>query len=206
MKPIGPLMWEHRLIEHMVDLLRSEIDRITSKKTANVILIEQAVDFFRTYADRTHHGKEEEILFRDLAQKKMSPEHGKIMDELVREHIQGREMVRKLVEAKDLYVNGYADALPHIARELKELVEFYPKHIEKEDKHFFFPCLDYFTAGRAGPHARGVPGLRSEHDPREVSHRRGDVPGEAGDATVQGGLSATPGLTSCACRRRPGRS
>jgi len=145
MKPIGPLMWEHRLIEHMVDLLRLEIDRITGRKTANVILIEQAADFFRTYADRTHHGKEEEILFRDLAQKKMSPEHGKIMDELVREHVHGRELVRRLVEAKDLYVNGYAEALPHIARELKELVDFYPRHIEKEDKHFFFPCLDYFT-------------------------------------------------------------
>ncbi len=145
MKPIGPLMWEHRLIEQMVGLLRLEIDRITNRKTVNVILIEQAVDFFRTYADRTHHGKEEEILFRDLAQKTMSPEHGKIMGELMREHSHGRERVRKLVEAKDLYVNGYAEALPHIAKELKELVDFYPKHIEKEDKHFFFPCLDYFT-------------------------------------------------------------
>jgi hemerythrin-like domain-containing protein len=52
-------MWEHRLIEQMVGLLRGEIDRITSRKTVDVILIEQAVDFFRTYADRTHHGKEE---------------------------------------------------------------------------------------------------------------------------------------------------
>jgi len=145
MKPIGPLMWEHRLIEQMVVLLRGEIDRITSKNTVNVILVEQAVDFFRTYADRTHHGKEEEILFRDLAQKTMSPEHRNIMDELVREHIHGRELVRKLVEAKDLYVNGYAEALPHIAREIKELVDFYPVHIEKEDSLFFFPCLDYFT-------------------------------------------------------------
>lgn len=145
MKPIGSLMWEHRLIEQMVALLRGEIDRITSKNTVNVILVEQAVDFFRTYADRTHHGKEEEILFRDLAQKTMSPEHRNMMDELVREHIHGRELVRKLVEAKDLYVNGYAEALPHIARELKELVDFYPKHIEKEDRRFFFPCLDYLS-------------------------------------------------------------
>ncbi len=145
MKPIGPLMWEHRLIEQMVALLRGEIDRITSKNTVNVILVEQAVDFFRTYADRTHHGKEEEILFRDLAQKTMSPEHRNIMDELVREHTHGRELVRKLVEAKDLYVNGYAETLPHIARELKALVDFYPGHIEKEDKRFFFPCLGYFT-------------------------------------------------------------
>ena len=145
MKPIGPLMWEHRLIEQMVGLLRGEIDRITGRNTVNVILVEQAVDFFKTYADRTHHGKEEEILFRDLAQKKMSSEHRNIMDELVREHIHGRELVRKLIEAKDLYVNGYAEALPHIARELKALVDFYPGHIEKEDKRFFFPCLEYFT-------------------------------------------------------------
>ncbi len=145
MKPIGPLMWEHRLIEQMVDLLRGEIDRITNRKTVNVILVEQAADFFRTYADRTHHGKEEEILFRDLARKNLSPGHRTIMEELIREHIHGRELVRKLVEAKDLYVNGYAEALPHIAKELKALVEFYPGHIEKEDKHFFFPCLAYFT-------------------------------------------------------------
>jgi hemerythrin-like domain-containing protein len=145
MKPIGPLMWEHRLIEQMVNLLRGEVARITGRNTVNVILVEQAVDFFKTYADRTHHGKEEEILFRDLALKKLSPEHRAVMDELIREHVHGRELVRKLVEAKDLYVNGYADALSHIARELKELVEFYPKHIEKEDKNFFFPCLGYFT-------------------------------------------------------------
>jgi len=145
MKPIGPLMWEHRLIEQMVNLLRSEIDRITDRKTVNLILIEQAVDFFRIYADRTHHGKEEDILFRDLSEKKLSPEHRDIMNELIREHIHGRALVRKLVEARDIYINGYAEALPHIARELNELVEFYPTHIEKEDKRFFFPCLDYFT-------------------------------------------------------------
>ncbi len=145
MKPIGPLMWEHRLIEQMVDLLRGEIDRITNHNTVNVILIEQAVDFFRFYADRTHHGKEEDILFRDLTQKKMTTEHYAIMRELIEEHNRGRKLVRQLVEATDLYVNGYPEALPHIARELRALVEFYPGHIEKEDKRFFFPCMEYFT-------------------------------------------------------------
>ena len=72
MKPIGPLMWEHRIIEKMIDVLRNEIKTITEKSDVNAVLIDQAVDFFRTYADRTHHGKEEDILFRDLA-KKSSP-------------------------------------------------------------------------------------------------------------------------------------
>ena len=74
MKPIGPLMWEHRVIEKMIGVLRNEIRTITEKSDVNVVLIEQAIDFFRTYADRTHHGKEEDILFRDLARKALSPE------------------------------------------------------------------------------------------------------------------------------------
>jgi aminoglycoside phosphotransferase family enzyme len=28
---------------------------------------------------------------------------------------------------------------------VKALVEFYPKHIEKEDRHFFLPIMDYFS-------------------------------------------------------------
>ena len=29
--------------------------------------------------------------------------------------------------------------------ELGKIVQFYPEHIEKEDKHFFIPIMDYFT-------------------------------------------------------------
>ena len=28
---------------------------------------------------------------------------------------------------------------------MEELVDFYPKHIEKEDKHFFIPITEYFN-------------------------------------------------------------
>jgi len=28
---------------------------------------------------------------------------------------------------------------------MEALVKFYPIHIEKEDKHFFIPCMDYFN-------------------------------------------------------------
>jgi hemerythrin-like domain-containing protein len=28
---------------------------------------------------------------------------------------------------------------------MKSLIQFYPKHIEKEDKHFFIPCMEYFS-------------------------------------------------------------
>ena len=61
MKPIGPLMIEHRLIERIVDLLKRNLVKIKETTQVSYIFIDAAVDFFRTYADRTHHGKEEDV-------------------------------------------------------------------------------------------------------------------------------------------------
>jgi hemerythrin-like domain-containing protein len=145
MKPIGPLMWEHRLIERMVRLISNELNRISGTNEANVEFLMLAVDFFRTYADRTHHGKEESILFRELARKQLSEEHKRTMDELIEEHIHGRKLVSELAGAAKSYRTGSANALKDIRSYLRELITFYPAHIEKEDKHFFHPCLEYLS-------------------------------------------------------------
>jgi len=144
MKPIGPLMREHRLIERMLRLFEGEIGKINDSDKVDMVFIDMAVDFIRTYADRTHHGKEEDILFRDLAKKHLSPEHARIMKELIEEHEYSRETVRKLVEAKESCLKG-DDAAQEVIAHLQELARFYPVHIQKEDKHFFYPCLEYFT-------------------------------------------------------------
>ena len=138
-------MIEHRLIERMLKVVEAEVARITKEGNANVAFIDIAVDFIQTYADRCHHGKEEDILFRDLAKKGLSPEYKKTMDELIQEHIYGRKTTKELIAARDKYSKGDKKALPDIIRSLTALVEFYPKHIEKEDKHFFLPCMKYFT-------------------------------------------------------------
>jgi Uncharacterized conserved protein len=70
MKPIGPLMWEHRLIEKMLVSVMRHIDQAEKSRKVNPLIIDIAVDFIRTYADRTHHGKEEEILFQRFGQEK----------------------------------------------------------------------------------------------------------------------------------------
>ena len=72
MKPRGPLMIEHRLIEKMFALVREEVQQVKNGKRLDPIFVDTVVDFIRTYADRTHHGKEEDILFRDLEKKSMS--------------------------------------------------------------------------------------------------------------------------------------
>jgi hemerythrin-like domain-containing protein len=145
MKPIGPLMWEHRLIEKMLVSMMKHVDKIEKSKKVNPLVIDVAVDFVRMYADRTHHGKEEEILFRDLAKKELTPELKKIMQELFDEHVWGRKTTAMLVAAKDEYLQGDEKKLTEVIDLARQLGNFYPKHIEKEDKHFFYPCQEYFS-------------------------------------------------------------
>jgi len=145
MMPIGPLMIEHRLIERMIAVLEKETRRIEREKNVDSVFIDSAVDFIRTYADRCHHGKEEDILFRELKGKSLSKDHQRIMDELITEHQWGRNITGRLVDANIRYLKGGEDALPTVRDCLRSLTEFYPKHIEKEDKHFFIPIMEYFS-------------------------------------------------------------
>jgi hemerythrin-like domain-containing protein len=145
MKPIGPLMIEHRLIERMVSLLDRQLKEAIEISQVNTNLINKGVDFFRTYADKTHHGKEENILFKELSAKKLSVEDKKMMEDLIQEHIFSRQSVGRLSDANNNYIEGDEQALEQIVYELGQLVKFYPVHIEKEDKHFFIPVMEYFS-------------------------------------------------------------
>ncbi len=145
MKPIGPLMWEHRIIERMVKLLEKELIQIKKTDEVNTTLLLAGVDFFKTYADRTHHGKEEDILFRDLATKELSPVHKKIMNNLVEGHVFARKTVRVLLDASNSFAHGNKQSLKDVISALETLVALYPRHIHTEDKEFFYPCMEYFN-------------------------------------------------------------
>jgi len=145
MQARGPLMIEHRLIERMLAIAQDAL--VKAEKTGEIdpLFVDTAVDFIRVYADRTHHGKEEDILFRDLNKKGLSEADRRIMNELIAEHAFGRRITKDLVEANTRYRHGDAAALEDIARCLRTLADFYPKHIEKEDKVFFPASRTYFT-------------------------------------------------------------
>jgi len=145
MQARGPLMIEHRLIERMLSVIKRALATIESNHEVDPVFVDIAVDFIRTYADRTHHGKEEDILFRELNNKSLKEKDRKVMKELIDEHVFGRQTTKALVEANTRYRNGDDTALVEIADKLRTLTEFYPKHIEKEDKVFFPASRAYFT-------------------------------------------------------------
>jgi len=145
MQARGPLMIEHRLIERMLSIIKRALAKIESKHEVDPVFVDIAVDFIRIYADQTHHGKEEDILFRELNKKALKPEDSRIMKELIEEHVFGRQTTKTLVEANTRYRNGDETALADIAASLKTLTEFYPRHIDKEDKTFFPKSRTYFS-------------------------------------------------------------
>ena len=145
MQARGPLMIEHRLIERMIAVIKDVLTKIESTPEVDPVFVDTAVDFIRTYADRTHHGKEEDILFRDLSRRALSAKDRQVMTELMDEHVFGRRTTEALVAANTRYRNGDKSALKEITETLRTITEFYPKHIQKEDKIFFPAYMAYLT-------------------------------------------------------------
>lgn len=145
MMPIAPLMIEHRLLERMIALAGKEVYRIKSSGKADSDFIDTLMDFMQTYADRCHHGKEEDILFRALKKKQLSEEHSRTIDELLADHAHGREINARLIEANKKYASGDEQSLSVITDCLSSMLNLYPPHIAKEDKEFFLPSMSYFT-------------------------------------------------------------
>jgi hemerythrin-like domain-containing protein len=137
MLPAGPLMIEHRLIERMVAVAASHRTEIDSGGRPDRGLIDSLVDFFRTYADECHHGKEEDLLFAMLRSKPLPPALVEAMERLIEDHVKSRALVTKLYELNREDDGG------QISEVLGQLATLYPDHIRREDKEFFPQAMGY---------------------------------------------------------------
>ncbi len=145
MMPIGPLMIEHRLIERMIAVLAQEKDRLVTGGDMDASKVRDAIDFMRYYADRCHHGKEEDILFFELEGRPLSDELRAIMKRLKDEHQQARRLVRDLERCNQAVERGDLSVRQEMIELMREIAKLYPKHIEAEDRHFFLPVMELFS-------------------------------------------------------------
>jgi len=144
MKPRGQLMIEHRLIERCLAFAAEAAQGMTESRF-DPILVDTIVDFIKTYADRTHHGKEEDILFNKLSGMQIAGDDREVMNELIDEHKRAREKVRKIVELNEQFRTGNRKVVPEIREIILWLADFYPVHIRKEDKDFFPKSEKYLS-------------------------------------------------------------
>lgn len=139
--PLDMLMAEHRVIESVLDSLEVLCQR--SEASADAFVADDAlamVDFFRNYADRCHHGKEEDILFGVLESKGMPAGEGPTA-QMRHEHDEGRAHVRAMEEAARAVAGGDAAALAAFAEHARGFIHLLREHIVKEDE-CLFPMAD----------------------------------------------------------------
>src|ERR1035437_5467385 len=135
--PIEVLEAEHRVIQKMMAGMSVLAEQIEGGGPVDVALLERIEVFLRTFADRCHHGKEENFLFPALIRRGV-PSHGCPIGGLTMEHQKGRVMVGELADAIRGYAAGESPARENLIKSLRALVAFYPSHIWKED-YLLFP-------------------------------------------------------------------
>lgn len=128
------LMAEHRVIEQVLCCLEKLAEGREAGKQFDKASAREAIDFFRHFADRCHHGKEEGHLF-PLLEARGLPREGGPTGVMLHEHEEGRRLLAAMVEALD---SGSSD---EFARPARAYVRLLREHIRKED-HCLFPMAD----------------------------------------------------------------
>lgn len=140
-------MIEHRLIERMIAVMARHRTMIDEGSDPDPFFLEIALDFLRSYADHSHHGKEEELLFKLLATKPMTPEMKDTMDRLIDDHERSRALITELNDLTARCKAGDRSVHMDISRIMGDIVRLYPDHIAREDRDFFPRAMQYLDAG-----------------------------------------------------------
>lgn len=131
---------EHHSIMKVVEALRRIGRRLERDPSPDLEQLREVVRFMREFADRCHHGKEEDLLFPALEAKGV-PESGCPLGALRSDHVKGRSLVGALSDAIDALAKGEREALGRIRSAIEGICELYPGHIWREDE-MVFPMVD----------------------------------------------------------------
>ena len=127
---------EHDAILRMLDATEEVVRRLSRREQVDPQILSQLLEFFRLFADRCHHGKEEDLLF-PLLEKKGMPRGGGPIGVMLAEHDMGRWFVGQMAEASAAYTAGNMDAGARWAAAALQYAELLREHIAKENQILF---------------------------------------------------------------------
>lgn len=136
MKPTDVLKQEHAEIKKMLSVLDEIIKLATLEKKIPVEDTSKILDFIKIFADRCHHGKEEDILFPSLENAGIL-RYGGPVGVMLMEHEQGRNYVKAMNGAVEKYIHGSPNALEEFVENARGYVSLLKQHIWKEDNILF---------------------------------------------------------------------
>jgi hemerythrin-like domain-containing protein len=127
--PIQKLVDEHVLIKRWIALIPEVIIDLDVESEQSRQLIRDGVDMIRSYADKFHHAKEEEILF------KYFDENLDILKVMHEDHTHARGLVKAMLDALERRDQKT------IAENLMAYRDLLTEHIRKEDE-ILYPWMD----------------------------------------------------------------
>ena len=139
MKPTEILVDEHDIIKRAIKVLEAVDRRFEAGDDSVAAAYPPLIDFIREFADRCHHGKEEDILFKLLERRGM-PRMGPIGVMMI-EHDHGRDFVQKLSEATDRFMDGDSAARIDVTKNADGYASLLKGHIDKENG-ILYPMAD----------------------------------------------------------------
>ena len=133
MNAIDLMVEEHINIKRVLKVIRKQCNKILNGEEVNHQAFSMVIDFVRNYADKHHHNKEEEILF-----KKMSEELGDVVKNgpifgMLTEHDLGRLFISNLEQALERVKNGDHESKVDIIANAIAYSDLLYRHIDKED-------------------------------------------------------------------------
>jgi len=135
-KATDELKAEHEGIRVMLGILNEVARRLDAGETVDLPDLPKIVDFLSTFADRCHHGKEEDLLFPTL-EKCGIPREGGPIGVMLEEHNLGREHIRAMRDALDRMASNDEGATRDFAIHARGYAELLDQHIEKEQGILF---------------------------------------------------------------------
>ncbi len=141
------LVEEHDLIEKALALLEKASDWVESGKDVDPEIFLQLGEFIRSFADRCHHAKEEDLLFKRMEQRGIPREGGPI-GQMLLEHDEGRRYTRAMVAAAEQWkTDGDRSRAVEVAQNARKYAELLRQHIFKEN-NILYPMGERFLSER----------------------------------------------------------
>ena len=145
MTPTEILKQEHRAIERMLNVLERAADRVAKGVNVPSQTFRNAIRFIQQFADKCHHGKEEDLLFPAM-ERRGFPRHAGPLAVMLNEHEAGRAHVRALVNAVELYEKNDPSSISQITEHAYGFASLLREHIMKEDNVLFVMAEQNLTA------------------------------------------------------------
>ncbi|HSC70443.1 MAG TPA: hemerythrin domain-containing protein [Candidatus Methylomirabilis sp.] len=133
---------EHGLILQSLRAMERHIAALETGGVPDRAFFENAIQFLRAFADRGHHGKEEDILFKRMVEDLDYPRNAGPVAVLTSEHERGREFLRGLAQALAVLGQDPA-ATQRVIENGRGYIQLLRTHIERED-NVVFPMVDQF--------------------------------------------------------------